>query len=146
MLLVSPALVRSSHTVACCPSHLSRTYPPLGKTTWLLYALIRALYERKPVGLYTGSYNYLFLEQGVFIANGKLASNAFPAIFPRICVLIDLDTSTDEGLYLHTTTSVYTYTVIACSPNPLRYKHLMRNGKAEMFFMPLWTGKELSAG
>ena len=149
MALASDALSLASRALVCRkiahhPSHLSLTRPRLGKTTWLLYALIRFLIDKKPIAFLMGKTTTLFLHSGVYNTRSE-DLDKFPKLSQKTCCLINLDSSLLEKDYSHIRYDFWAFPVIACPPARTRYKQLEKDG-ADMFMVPLWSEEELLMG
>ena len=143
--LGSPALVGVTRSTTHATAHLRICTP--GKSTFLFFMLAR-LFSAHQVALLCDSLNlYLFYRGAVYRRSATFGFLDLPRNPNRrycpIFAFIDVDYG-DRGPYLNRVANVWP--IQASSPNPIRWKSWVKQHKAAVLGMPLWSTEELIKG
>ena len=144
-LLGSPGLVGVIRSPSRAATHRRICAP--GKSTFLFFMLARLFSARQVTLLFGTTYAYLFYRRKVYRRSAKLGSWDLPKNPKRrycpILGFIDAD-YTNRGPRVKHVANVWP--IQFSSPNPIRWKHWVKQNGAATLGMPLWTTDELMRG
>ncbi|KAJ7109906.1 hypothetical protein C8R44DRAFT_743248 [Mycena epipterygia] len=119
--------------------------PPInyvGKSLFLLYALVQALLAKRPVALCRSAHSFLYFDDtGVTLVNWPNGDAL--TLPPGVIALYDTVVGQDSPQGVFTDPLCGAYIVHATSPKVSRWKEWAKQLEADLWPMPLWSNDEL---